>query len=111
MLALSRCNVQSRGRAWIASEGTDLREPHNVVLLHCYRNSLGLLHHILIHIGDLYLVLPEFVYPEYWHFDNELVELLLSTLNLLGRSSRGDHSEIVLLFGFCCGTATTCLKV
>ena len=72
MSALSQCNVQSRGRAWIASEGTDLREPHNVVLLHCYRNSLGLLHHILIHIGDLHLVLPEFVYPEYWHFDNEL---------------------------------------
>ena len=33
--------------------------------------------------------------------------LLLSTLNLLGRSSRGDRSELVLLFGFCFGTPTT----
>ena len=31
--------------------------------------------------------------------------------NFLSRISRGDHSEKVLLFGSCCGTPPSCLKV
>ena len=31
---------------------------------------MGLFHLVLIYMVDLHLVLPEFVYPRCWHFDN-----------------------------------------
>ena len=37
--------------------------------------------------------------------------LSLSTLNLFGLTSNGDHSKMFLLFDFFCGTPPSCLKV
>ena len=37
--------------------------------------------------------------------------LLLSTWNLFGWTSRGDHYKMFLLFEFCCRTPPSCLKV
>jgi len=66
----------------------------------------------------------EFVYPEFWHFDN--LRLMMFSLNMVDYSmsflllytwdffcwtSRGDHSEPFLLFEVYCGTPPSCLKV
>ena len=69
----------------------------------------------------------EFVYPGCWHFDNSAInkfnDVLLEHgglphvlplgvhLNFFCWTSRGDHSKMFSLFGFCCGTPPSCLKV
>ena len=81
---------------------------------------MGLFHHAFS------TSFTEFVYFGCWHFDNgatsNFADVLLEHgglphvlplavyLNVLGWTSRGDHSKMFLLFEFVCGTPP-CLKV
>ena len=80
-------------------------------------SGTGLFQHVLIYIVDLHLVLPalNLSTPD----AGLLTELggLLHVLplavhpNFYLKTSRGGHSEKVLLLGICCGTLSSCSKV
>ena len=85
---------------------------------------MELFHHVLVYMGTLYLVLPSTNLSSLdagilSKFDDVLLEHgglphvlpLAVHLEFFGWTSRGDHSKVFLLFGFCCGTPPSCLKV
>ena len=90
---------------------------------------MGLFHNILVYMEDLHLVIPSLnlcildagilkmvqqvslKMCSLSMVDYPMSFLSLSTWNVFGWTSRGDHSKMFLLCEFCCGTPPSCLKV